>query len=174
MTLIYPGSFDPVTTGHVDIAKRGASVAGGLIVAVLDNPKKKTMFSVKERVMLLQSVFENVPGIEVDSFSGLLAEYAVKRGAKAILRGLRNPNDFENETRYASYNSQLSGGIETIFLPSNPALSFVSSSIVRELMAYATINADMMDTRSLIYSMMPPEVRAYFAKMLDIEKSAEG
>jgi len=180
MILIYPGSFDPVTTGHVDIAKRGATIAHRLIVAVLDNPSKKTMFSVDERVAFLQNAFVNEAKIEVDYFSGLLAEYAVRRGANAILRGLRNPGDFENETRYASYNNQLSGGIETIFLSANPALSFVSSSIVRELTAYATgrgigsdinseINSAKIDTKSLIYSMVPPVVQVAFAKKLDIE-----
>jgi len=161
MTLIYPGSFDPVTTGHIDIAQRGAKLADRLIIAVLDNPNKKTLFTVAERVELLKDAFKSDIKIEVDSFSGLLAEYAVIRGANAILRGLRSPTDFESEARYAAYNKMLTGaephldGIDTIYLPASPHLAFISSSIVREVAAHTPdINGN-----NVISSMITPVAR---------------
>lgn len=141
MILIYPGSFDPVTYGHADIALRGAKLASRLIISVLDNPNKKNLFSVEERLGFLREMVGNsgCTNIEVDSFSGLLAEYAYAKCANAILRGLRNSGDFEVEARYAAYNRVLSGndqsstgGIETIFIPASPSLSYISSSVVRE------------------------------------------
>jgi len=133
--LIYPGSFDPVTLGHIDIAMRGAKIATKLIVAVLDNSNKTSFFTITERVALLKEALGNTTNIEVDEFSGLLVEYAHKKNATAILRGIRNPADYESEARYAECNRLLSQGdskLETIFLPASPSLSFISSSIVRE------------------------------------------
>ena len=133
MTLIYPGSFDPVTLGHIDIALRGAHMATKLIVAVLDNTNKKPLFSTGERVAFLQDALGHVPNIEIDSFSGLLVAYAAKKSATAILRGLRSPGDYESEARYAASNRLLSRGkLDTIFISESPSLSFISSSIVRE------------------------------------------
>lgn len=135
MVLLYPGSFDPVTLGHLDIALRGAKLASRLIVAVLENPNKSTLFTMEERLALLRGEFCGVGNIEVDAFSGLLADYAAAVGADAILRGLRGPGDFESEGRYAVYNRML-GSLETVFLPASPELSYISSSIVREASAY--------------------------------------
>ena len=162
MILLYPGSFDPVTLGHVDIASRGAQLASRLIVSVLDNPNKNNLFSVQERVQFLRNVFRGYDNIEVDSFSGLLAEYALLKGAKAILRGLRIPDDFEVESRYAAYNRMLSGaaqgGIETVFISASPALSYLSSSIVREAAAHIYAG-DLFKTGDLaLKTMVPPEV----------------
>ena len=144
MTLVYPGSFDPVTLGHVDIALRGAKVADKLIVAVLDNPNKKPIFSVTERLEFLQDAFRNVPNIEIDSFSGLLADYATRRQASAILRGVRNAADFEQEAKYAVYNNLLMG-IETFFITASPSLQHISSSMVREAaqLIYANAYSDL-------------------------------
>ena len=137
MTLLYPGSFDPVTNGHIDIALRGAKLASQLIVAVLDNPNKKHMFSLKEREDFLRVVFSGYENIKVHSFSGLLVRFAVKQGANAILRGLRSPKDFDNEYQYAVYNRILSEcNIDTIFIASAPELSHVSSSAVKEMAQY--------------------------------------
>jgi len=138
MKLIYPGSFDPITTGHVDIAKRGAKLAAKLIIAVLDNPHKKTLFSVEERISLLKTTFAEEKNIEIDSFSGLLADYVKHQNADAVLRGLRSPADLESETRYAACNNLLSGGVDTIFLSASPGFSHISSSIVREIAVYGT------------------------------------
>ena len=137
MTLIYPGSFDPVTLGHTDIALRGAKIATKLVVAVLDNPNKKALFSVEERVAFLQDALGHVGNIHIGSFSGLLVDYAGRQSATAILRGLRSPGDFESEGRYAICNRLLSAsGLETIFITASPSLSFISSSIVREAAFY--------------------------------------
>ena len=137
MTLIYPGSFDPVTLGHVDIALRGAKIATRLIVAVLDNTNKKPLFSTAERVAFLQDALGHVSNIAIDSFSGLLVDYVKQQSATAILRGLRSPGDFESEARYATCNRLLStNSLETIFITASPSLSFISSSIVREAAFY--------------------------------------
>ena len=140
MTLIYPGSFDPVTLGHIDIATRGAKLCGHLVVAVLDNTNKTPHFSTPQRVLFLKDALGHIPNITVDSFSGLLVEYAKQKNATAILRGLRTPGDLESEAMYAHNNKLLSAhhepvqqGLETIFLPATPAYSFISSTIVREV-----------------------------------------
>jgi len=151
MTIIYPGSFDPVTLGHMDIAQRAAGFASRLIVAVLDNPHKKPMFTIAERVSFLQDAFENigVSNVEIDFFSGLLADYVVKKGADAILRGLRSSSDFDREFPYAVCNKALSGGrVETIYLPASPAFVHVSSSIVREVADY-----------DVVFDFIPPVVQ---------------
>ena len=154
MTLIYPGSFDPVTLGHIDIALRGANIASQLIVAVLDNPNKKPMFSTAERVDFLQDALGHIKNIRVDAFSGLLVEYAQQQSATAILRGLRSPADFESEGRYATCNRLLSqNSIETIFISASPSLSFISSSIVREAAFYiGSLDESALD------SMVTPKV----------------
>ena len=140
MTLIYPGSFDPLTLGHVDIALRGAKLAERLIVAVLDNTNKKPLFTAVERVVFLQNALGHIDNIQIESFCGLLAEYANQKNATAILRGIRSPGDFESEARYATCNSILSkNNLETIFITASPSLSFISSSIVREA-AFHTSN----------------------------------
>ena len=154
MTLIYPGSFDPLTLGHVDIALRGAKLAKRLIVAVLDNTNKNPLFSAAERVVFLQNALGHIANIQIDSFSGLLAEYADQKNATAILRGLRSPGDFETETRYAVCNSLLSqNNLETIFITASPSLSFISSSIVREAAFHISNN-------SALCNMVTPHVQA--------------
>jgi len=144
MTIIYPGSFDPVTLGHIDIAQRGAKVADKLIIAVLDNPNKKSLFSVNERLEFLQDALGNVPNIEIDSFSGLLAEYVARRRARAILRGVRGAEDFQQEVKYATYNNLLAS-IETFFIAASPSLQHISSSMVREAaqLIYANAYSDL-------------------------------
>lgn len=140
MILIYPGSFDPVTTGHIDIANRAAKFAGRLIITVLDNFHKETLFSVQERISFLKEAFSSET-IEIDSYSGFLVEYARQKNAHAILRGIRTSEDFEHENKYAASNTALSNAlfgnqIETIFIPASPALSHVSSSIIKEVAAH--------------------------------------
>jgi pantetheine-phosphate adenylyltransferase len=149
MTLVYPGSFDPVTNGHIDIARRAAKFANRLIIAVLDNPHKETLFSVDERISFLK---ESLGDFEIESFSGLLAEYAVQKKANAILRGLRTPEDFNHENKYAFYNEKLSN-IETIFISASPALSYISSTITKEAAVHIYKNA--LDD-SFIKELVPP------------------
>ena len=134
MRFVCPGSFDPITYGHVDIIRRGIRLCSHMVVAVLDNPAKNLLFSASERArMVEQTLKEHSMNAEVDVFFGLLGHYVKKREADAILRGLRNPQDFLTEYRYSVYNKKLSGGVETLFLPGSPDFSYVSSSIVKEV-----------------------------------------
>ena len=130
---VCPGSFDPITYGHLDIIERGVKLCSHMIVAVLDNPAKNLVFSAVERAGLIERALEEC-GIkaEVEIFNGLLADYAKKKKADVILRGLRNPKDFLTEYQYSVYNNKLSGGVETLFLPGSPCFSYISSSIVKE------------------------------------------
>ena len=134
MRFVYPGSFDPITYGHVDIILRGAGLCSYMVVAVLDNPSKRLVFSAKERAGLIEkTLMECGISAEIDVFSGLLADYAKKKNADAIVRGLRNPQDFLTEYQYSVYNKKLSGGVETIFLPGSPNFLYISSGIVKEV-----------------------------------------
>ena len=134
MTLIYPGSFDPVTLGHVDIARRGAKMATKLVVAVLTNAKKTPHFTLSQRIAFLEDALAGIPNVEIDSFSGLLVEYTRLKSATAVIRGIRGSTDFENESMYATHNKLLSGtqDLETIFVPATPSMAYISSSIARE------------------------------------------
>lgn len=133
---ICPGSFDPVTLGHVDIIKRGATVFDKVIVGVLHNLNKKPLFTVEERVELLQESVKDIENVTVDSFNGLLTDYAHKVNATAIIRGLRAVSDFEYEMQNASINRKLADDIETLFIMTNNQYSFLSSSIVKEAAKY--------------------------------------
>ncbi|MDI3518359.1 MAG: pantetheine-phosphate adenylyltransferase [Caldanaerobacter sp.] len=130
---IYPGSFDPVTYGHIDIIKRGANLFDKLIVAVLLNPAKRPLFSIKERIELLKEVTKDIPNVEVDYFDGLLVEYAKKVNASAIIKGLRMVSDFEYEFQMALVNKKLNPSVETIFLMTSPKYGYLSSSLVKEI-----------------------------------------
>lgn len=130
---IYPGSFDPVTYGHIDIIKRGAKLFDKLIVAVLLNPAKRPLFSIQERIELLKEVTKDIPNVEVDYFDGLLVEYAKKVNASAIIKGLRMVSDFEYEFQMALVNKKLNSSVETIFLMTSPKYGYLSSSLVKEI-----------------------------------------
>ncbi|AAM24705.1 MAG: Phosphopantetheine adenylyltransferase [Caldanaerobacter subterraneus] len=130
---IYPGSFDPVTYGHIDIIKRGANLFDKLIVAVLLNPAKRPLFSIQERIELLKEVTKDIPNVEVDYFDGLLVEYAKKVNASAIIKGLRMVSDFEYEFQMALVNKKLNPSVETIFLMTSPKYGYLSSSLVKEI-----------------------------------------
>lgn len=133
---VYPGSFDPVTVGHVDIIRRAAALFDRMIVAVLHNPGKKGTFSVEERLTMLRRACDGIPGVTCDAFSGLLVDYVRKTGACAVVRGLRAISDYETEKNMAVINSQLLPGMETVFLLSKPEHGCVSSSAVRELASF--------------------------------------
>lgn len=136
MTVIYPGSFDPITNGHIDIIERCSQKFDKVIVAVLNNSSKNTLFTVEERVELIEKSLEKYDNIEVDAFSGLLIEYAKKKDAKLIVRGLRAVTDFEYEMQMALINQSLYEDLETIFLIANKNYSFLSSSIVKEVSSF--------------------------------------
>lgn len=134
LTALCPGTFDPVTNGHLDIIERAAQRFDALVVAVLDNPSKRPLFTVEERVSMLKEVTQGLSNVEVDSFSGLLVEYATRRGAALVVKGLRAVTDFEVEIQMAQMNHRL-GGVETLFMTTNPQWSFLSSSLVKEVAA---------------------------------------
>ena len=136
MTMIYPGSFDPITNGHYDIALRASRICDRLIVAIGDNPFKRTDFSLEARLGMLRETFGGHGGIEVEAFKGLLAEYAVSKGAGAIIKGLRTVSDYEYELQMATLNKNIAPGIETLFMVADIKYSYLSSSIVKELARY--------------------------------------
>ena len=139
---IYPGSFDPVTMGHLDIIHRAAKQFDRLIVAVLNNMSKNPLFTVEERTDLLRQVTADMPNVEVDSFRDLLAHYVRQKEANVIVRGIRTVTDFEYELQIASINSKLNPTAETIFMMTNPKYSYLSSSVVKEI---AHFGGDMTD-----------------------------
>lgn len=130
---ICPGSFDPLTNGHLDIIVRGLTVFDRLVVAVAENSRKRTLFTAEERVDLIRQVLANEPRVEVDTFEGLTIDYAVRRGATAILRGLRAVADFEYELQMANMNRKLSADLETLFMMTSERFFFVSSQSVKEV-----------------------------------------
>lgn len=131
--VIYPGSFDPITNGHLDIITRGAKVFDKLIVGVLVNIDKVGLFSIKERVELIKRVTQHLPNVEVVSFNGLLVDLAKEYEAKVILKGLRAVTDFEYEFQMALMNSQLDNEVETLFMTTSATNSFLSSSSVKQV-----------------------------------------
>lgn len=133
---IYPGSFDPVTLGHLDIIERSAKLVDHLIVGVLNNKAKTPLFSVDERVNMLKEVTKHIPNVEVLSFSGLLVEFAKEHEVNAIIRGLRAVTDFEYELAMSQTNKVAAPGIDTIFLNTSLEYAYLSSSIVKEMAMY--------------------------------------
>jgi pantetheine-phosphate adenylyltransferase len=129
---VYPGSFDPITNGHVDIIKRGLGVFDELIVLIAFNPNKKTLFSVEERVGMIQEVIRDFKNVRVDSFDGLLVDYVKVAGANVILRGLRALSDFEYEFQLALINRRLNRDVETVFLMTGYKWFYTSSTIINE------------------------------------------
>lgn len=133
---IYPGSFDPVTLGHMDIIERASKVVDELIVAVLNNSSKSPLFSVEDRVKMLKEVTSHIQNVRIDSFSGLLVDYAKENQATIIVRGLRAITDFEYELQMAQTNRIMNSDVDTIFFTTNIAYSYLSSSTVKEIAAY--------------------------------------
>lgn len=130
---VYPGSFDPITSGHVDIVERGLRLFDRVVIAVLRNDSKAPLFSVGDRVQLIRDVFGDRPGLEVESFEGLLVDYAAARGAAVIVKGLRNLEDFEYESQMALMNRRLRSDIETMFLMPAEPYTYTSSRLIKEV-----------------------------------------
>lgn len=139
---VYPGSFDPVTKGHMDIIQRASKQFDVLIVAVLNNLSKNPLFTVDERKELLAKVTTHLPNVQIDSFRDLLVNYMVYKEAHVIVRGIRSVTDFEYELQLASTNHKLNSDVETIFMMTNPKYSYLSSSIVKEI---ASFQGDVSD-----------------------------
>lgn len=130
---VYPGTFDPVTNGHLDITHRAARQFDRLIIAILSNQDKEPMFNLEERISLLQDSVRGLDNVEVDSFDGLLVDYAMKMGASMIVRGIRAMSDFEYELQMAMMNRRLQPGIEAVFMMPSETYSYLSSRLVREV-----------------------------------------
>jgi pantetheine-phosphate adenylyltransferase len=150
--MLYAGTFDPVTSGHLDVIRRAAALADELIVGVLTNSSKKCCFTVDERFEMLRIATAGIDGVTVDGFGGLLADYVKEKGVAAVVRGLRATTDFEYEIQMAQMNARLTGGAaETVFLMTNPKFSFVSSSLIKEVF---TLGGD-------VRGLVPDEVLEY-------------
>jgi len=147
---IYPGSFDPITNGHLDLIQRGSRLFDKLIVSVLRNDTKAPLFTVEERTEMLREVVGVYPNVEIDSFYGLLVDHAAAHSATVLLRGIRAISDYEFELQMALMNRRLSPGVETIFLMANEAYSFISSRLVKEVFG---LGGD-------ITGLVPPSVEA--------------
>ena len=156
ITAVYPGTFDPITNGHRDLVQRATALFDRVILAVAASPSKAPVFAVDERVRLARVVLADMPAVEVCSFANLLVDFASSRGAGVILRGLRAVSDFEYEIQLANMNRRLAPQLETVFLTPAEQLSFVSSSLVREV---ASLGGD-------ISGFVHPEVRAALQRQL--------
>ncbi len=141
---ICPGSFDPVTNGHLDIIRRGAKIFDQIIVAVFTNEAKVSLFTVEEKVALLEEATKDIPNVTVDACEGLLIDYARQKDAQVILRGLRAVSDFEYEMQITSMNRKLDPTIETFFMMTNNQYSFLSSSVVKEAAKYKAEVTDLV------------------------------
>jgi pantetheine-phosphate adenylyltransferase len=153
---IYPGSFDPITNGHLDLIQRASALFDKLIVAILRNDEKQALFSVEERMEMLKEVIHCFPNVEVASFDGLLVDYATECGASVILRGIRAISDYEYELQMALMNRRLQPEIETVFLLAGEAHSFISSRLVKEVIRL----------RGNIAGLVPPSVEGRLRRRL--------
>ncbi|WP_067931482.1 pantetheine-phosphate adenylyltransferase [Alicyclobacillus kakegawensis] len=166
MTLaIYPGSFDPVTNGHLDLVEQSAAVFDRVIVAVLQNPAKSPLFTVEERMHWLRHAVRRFANVEVDQFQGLLVDYARLRGADVIVRGVREVADFEAERRMAQMNRHLHPTLVTVFLPTHSQYAYISSSLVKEV---ASLGGDV---RGLVPGEVAEALYARFAQRQPAEGS---
>jgi pantetheine-phosphate adenylyltransferase len=141
---IYPGSFDPVTNGHVDIVHRGVALFDQVIVTILHNPKKKSLFTLDERMEMLQESLKDISGVSFDTFGGLLVDFAKQCGAQAILRGMRAVSDFEYEFQLALMNRKLQRDVQTVFMMTGLRWIFTSSSIIKEAAQFGGDISDMV------------------------------
>ncbi|ALG13089.1 pantetheine-phosphate adenylyltransferase [Kibdelosporangium phytohabitans] len=152
---VYPGSYDPVTNGHLDIIERAANVFDEVVIAVLINKSKTTLFTVEERTEMLRDVTSHLANVRVDSWYGLLVEYCKQHDIKVIVKGLRAVSDFDYELQMAQMNQQLSG-VDTLFMPTSPTYSFLSSSLVKEVAKYG----------GDVSHLLPPQINDQLLKRL--------
>ena len=151
---VFPGSFDPLTSGHYDLIERAAALVDCLYVAVLKNSDKTTLFTLKQRKDMIESATAMLPNVKVEAFEGLLVDFARQKGASVLFRGLRNQLDYEQETMLATVNHRLAPEIQTVCLFSKPEWTFLSSSIVKEMLRYG------QDIRGLVPAQIYDKIRA--------------
>jgi pantetheine-phosphate adenylyltransferase len=159
---LYPGSFDPITNGHLDLIQRGSALFDKLIVSILRNEEKKVLFSVADRIEMLNEVTCGLPNVQVGSFDGLLVDYAAECGASVILRGIRAVSDYEYELQMALMNRRLKPEVETVFLMAGEAHSFISSRLVKEVIRLG----------GSIGGLVPPSIEVRLKRRL-LEESGE-
>lgn len=162
-TVVYPGSFDPVTYGHLDVIQRAARLFDRVIVAVAESERKQPLFTLAERLRMVERAIKPIPNAEADSFSGLLVDYVKRRGASAVLRGLRAVSDFEFEFQLALVNRKLNDKFETIFLTPKETYTFLSSSVVKEI---ARLGGD-------VSCFVPPHVCTALARKFGFAKKTK-
>ncbi len=153
---VFPGSFDPVTVGHIDLIERSSAVFDEVVVAVACNQEKTPLFTVDERIEMIENIFLHNSHVKVETFGGLLIDYLVKRETHVIIRGLRAVSDFEYEFQMALMNRKLAPGIETFFITSNALYTYVSSRIVKEL---ASLGGDVSD---LVHPLVEKKIKAKY------------
>ncbi|MBR3764870.1 MAG: pantetheine-phosphate adenylyltransferase [Clostridia bacterium] len=163
-TAVCPGSFDPITVGHLDVIERAAAQFDRVIVTVMHNPAKRGCFPVQQRLALIDKAVAHLPNVSVDAWDGLLAEYVRRTGASCVVRGLRAVSDFESEMVMAQVNAQLLPGLETVFLMTKPEHGCVSSSVVREAASFGA------DIAAFVPAAIAQEVAAHFRQDADRRK----
>lgn len=164
-TAIYPGSFDPVTNGHLDIIRRASTMFDKLIVVVLINPLKSYSFSIPERVRLLSKVTSDIKNIEIDSYDGLLTDYFKQHNVDVIVRGLRATSDFEHEFQMAHTNKDLNSDAETVFIPASANTTFISSSMVKQVAMFGGDLSKYVPT--VIHEEISTRLKAEFERQLN-------
>lgn len=153
---VFPGSFDPITNGHIDIIERAKEIFEEIIVAVLENPQKECLFNIKERVEMIKEIFKNFPNVKVETFDGLLMNYMKRKDAKVVIRGLRAISDFEYEFQMALMNRKLNPEVETLFMMPSVIYSYLSSRLVKEVYSLGGCVKDLV----------PPVVEKFLEKKL--------
>lgn len=157
-TAVYPGSFDPITVGHVDVIERAAALFDRVTIVVMHNPAKKGCFTVEERLAMIRAATAHLPQVDCEAWDGLQVDYVRRRGATCVIRGLRGVADFESERTLAQVNAHLLPGMETVFLMAKPEHGHVSSSVVREAASFGA------DVSSMVPSAIAADVAARFGK----------
>ena len=161
LAALCPGTFDPVTNGHLDIITRAAGIFDPLVVAVLENHGKRPVFPVEERLSMLKEALHELPNVEVATFSGLLVGFAKARGISVVIKGIRAASDFDYELQMAQMNRHI-GGLDTVFVPTNPTWSYISSSLIKEVVRFGgdvsgLVPAGVADRLREALSGSPPE-----------------